>query len=228
MGDLIHKRDNFLQKKENFLATYDVRKCTTKFMSVTSAKKALIMYEDEVSLSSIRKMHGDVFVLKYIELWILDLNEYFSIKIKMNNMQRQEAAVFIYQEYYYLKIPELFYVFSNAKKGRYGEIYNALDGAKILSWFRKYNEERCIEIEKLAAEQKDQVNNIYNNIPDKLVEMVKPILEEKYKEKHMEQVKSSQRLMSKLRRKGKIQKEINIKHRIFVYASLRRCQDERN
>ena len=49
----------------------------------------------------------------------------------------------IFQDFYYLKIADLNLVFSNAKKGSYGNLYSSLDGSKIYQWFVTHDQERA-------------------------------------------------------------------------------------
>ena len=61
----------------------------------------------------------------------------------MSPEQIEKTSRFILEDYYYLKIADIYFVFTEAKKGRYGEFYESLDGAKIMSWFDKYVEQRA-------------------------------------------------------------------------------------
>ncbi len=97
------------------------------------------------SLAKIKKRFGDQFSEKYVAAWIINLIDFFQVGKKMGDAQVYETSMLILQEYYMLTLADINLVFTRAKKGYYGEMYDRLDGAVILSWFRKYFEERCQE-----------------------------------------------------------------------------------
>ena len=134
------KENLMLAKKENQLVKYSAKNLKS-FGKIDSIKKAV--ESNTVSLTVLRKDNSEEAVIKYIILWISRLNEYLNISRKMNFDQMQQTAEHILQDYYYLKQSDLYFVFSQAEKGRYGEFYDCLDGAKILSWFEKYDIERA-------------------------------------------------------------------------------------
>jgi hypothetical protein len=65
-----------------------------------------------------------------------------------------ELIRLIVQEYSWLKPSDIRLVFDNAKKGKYGETYNRMDGPLILSWFKKYAEERIQVAEDIAIRKR--------------------------------------------------------------------------
>ena len=129
-----------LAKRENYLVRYGPGKIKN-FRKIDSIKKAV--ESDTVSLAVLRKANSEKAVIEYIILWLVRLNEFLNISRKMSFEQMQQTAEYILQDYYYLKQADLYYIFSQAEKGRYGEFYDCLDGAKILSWFEKYDIERA-------------------------------------------------------------------------------------
>jgi len=181
MVDLIHSRKQYLQKADSFLDLYDPSICTRKYMKVMSVKDALVVSkkENELALSGMNKSYGRDFVLGYISLWILDLNNFLMPKVRMNDSQRLETAGYIYEKYYYLKVPEIAYVFISAKQGKYGEMYGAINGAKVLGWFNSYDDERVLAIEEensgLSKDRKNETNILHPKVTDKLKELLDEI-----------------------------------------------------
>ncbi len=94
------------------------------------------------SLATINKMFSREIAVEYLKLWIIDLNEYMNMSRSMTEMQIEQTAILLYDEYYYLNLSEMNLVFTKIKKGAYGDLYNLLNGAKIMSCFALYNEER--------------------------------------------------------------------------------------
>ncbi len=71
-----------------------------------------------------------------------DLIESFNVGKTMNQMQVIFVVNAIKSDYYFLKIEELKYCFEQAKKGRYGTMFDRIDAAVIFGWIDKYLEER--------------------------------------------------------------------------------------
>jgi hypothetical protein len=103
----------------------------------------LCLHSDTPALSVLKKENGEDKVLTMLEMWIVDINEFFNVNHKMTPAQIKETSIFLLEDYYYFKIADINYIFSNAKKGRYGNLYGSLDGAKIYGWFEKHDVERA-------------------------------------------------------------------------------------
>lgn len=95
------------------------------------------------SLATINKKFGEDFTQAYIEGWIVNLREFLNVGKKMNDLQTQETAVLIMQQYHAVTIADINLIFKRAKLGQWGQIYDRLDGQVILSWFEQYFRQRC-------------------------------------------------------------------------------------
>lgn len=126
----------------------------SKEIAIISPSQALIAFRecntpakcishDLPSLVNIRKENGDIKTRKMIEMWISDCNDFLNISRKMSPRQIQQTAVMILDEYYYFNLADINLVFTRAKKGQYGNLYESLDGMKIFSWFDQYDKERA-------------------------------------------------------------------------------------
>lgn len=123
-----------------FIQKYSPESSYSLFKSCTTIEKCI---QAEVpALSTICKEHSKDFAVKYIQLWIVALNEFLNIKNKMNPEQIQETARILYDDFYYLNIADLNLIFTNIKRGKYGQIYESLDGVKLISWINSYVEKR--------------------------------------------------------------------------------------
>ncbi|MCF8299352.1 MAG: hypothetical protein K9J13_17520 [Saprospiraceae bacterium] len=101
------------------------------------------------AIVKIKKIFGEDFTQAYIEGWIVNIREFLNLGRKMTDEQTRETAMMIVDEYYNLTIADINIIFKKAKLGRWGQIYDRLDGQIILSWFDKYFQERC----KAAADK---------------------------------------------------------------------------
>ena len=102
-----------------------------------------ILKSDLPSLAQIKKRFDSDFVQAYIEGWIVNIREFINVGKKMTDEQTEETAMFIVDEYYNLNLADISYIFKNAKIGKYGKIYDRLDGQIILSWFEEHFSKRC-------------------------------------------------------------------------------------
>lgn len=108
------------------------------------------------SLATVRKTYGENYTEAYVAIWITNLVEFFQVGKRMGESQIDETAMLIIQDYYMLTLADINLIFTRAKKAHYGELYDRLDGGVILSWFRKYFEERCQEAESIALRKHDR------------------------------------------------------------------------
>jgi len=95
------------------------------------------------SLAIIRKEQGEKKLIDIVMSWIIDLNDFINVSRKMNAAQVNQTAIMIMNDFYYMNIADINLVFTRAKKGYFGELYQSLDGLKIYSWFDQYATERA-------------------------------------------------------------------------------------
>jgi len=127
--------------KEEFLIEYGIKNCIERYSGMRSLVE--ILDTKSITLASTKRLYGIAFTISYINEWIVSLNEFINIQRKMSPEQIEITSGYILDDFYYLKISDIYFVFSEAKKNRYGEFYESLDGAKIISWFDKYVEQRA-------------------------------------------------------------------------------------
>ena len=111
------------------------------FRDITTMELAIS--DKSLTLASIKRTQSETEVLKFISKCIAKLNDSLNIQRKMNFEQITNTAKHILKDYYYLKQSDLYFVFTQAEKGRYGEFYDCLDVSKIMIWFDKYVEARA-------------------------------------------------------------------------------------
>jgi len=131
---------NEIATKDQFLQSFTIKNCIVKFKSVSTPM--LSLQTNAPSLALVKKLHSEDFILAYIEMWLIDLNDFLNVTRKMNEPQIKQTALFIIQEYYYYKISDLNLIFKRIKNGAYGILYESIDGAKILNYFSEYSKER--------------------------------------------------------------------------------------
>ena len=85
---------------------------------------------------------GQITARAAVSYLIADVLEFFNLKEIMSDWQVAMTVDFIIEEYPYLQTDDLVLCFRNAMKGRYGKLYNRIDGQIIMDWLRQYNCER--------------------------------------------------------------------------------------
>jgi len=95
------------------------------------------------ALAIVKKEKGEKSVLTIIQILISDCNDFLNVARKMSAEQISQTANMILSDFYYMNIADINLVFTRAKKGYYGELYQSLDGMKIYQWFEKYSNERA-------------------------------------------------------------------------------------
>lgn len=140
MNEIEKIKTGGLATADQFLNMYSPGKCLRIFQKTDTAELAI--NSGTPTLASIKKNYSEDFLIAYIAVWIVNLNDFVNASRKMSPAQIEETAVIIYQEFYYLNIADINLVFRKIKKGEFGQLFAELDGVKILSWFEKYNQER--------------------------------------------------------------------------------------
>lgn len=85
-----------------------------------------------------------------VVILLSEVVDFFNASNTMNDSQVAITTDLIIEEYPYFKIDDLKLAFRNAMKGRYGEIYNRLDGSVIMGWLNQYNRERCAKADVIS------------------------------------------------------------------------------
>ena len=104
------------------------------------------------SLVKINKVLGNREVVKAIAVMIINTTEFLNVP-KLTDVQIKMTAEFIYEEFYFLNVADLHLCFKNGMKGKYGELYNRIDGQIIIRWLKEYENER-IEFAENRSYQK--------------------------------------------------------------------------
>lgn len=108
------------------------------------------------TIGSINRQYGIDFTQAYTEGWIVNLREFINVGKKMTDQQTQETAMLIIENYPALKISDINLIFKRAKLGKFGSMYDRLDGQLILSWFDTYFNERCEAAANISIRESDK------------------------------------------------------------------------
>ena len=116
------------------------------------------MKEENVLTSLNKRSREDhSLIIDEICLLILDLQKFFNTKIKLDEDQILDLSEMIVAEYLHLSIFDLAFCFKQGKLGRYGKIYDRLDGGILLGWIKEWENKRM----ELIIQRREEENSRY-------------------------------------------------------------------
>lgn len=108
-----------------------------------------VLLSGEPALGAIRRELG-LNVARAAVAWLVsDALEFFNVAQPMTDRQVAQTVDFILEDYPHLQPDDLKLCLRRAMKGRYGRVYNRIDGQMVLLWLREYEAERT---QQAAAE----------------------------------------------------------------------------
>ena len=114
------------------------------------------------SIVKIKKDNGKPVLNAILIIALSDLIKSFNIGKTMQESQVIEAIEQIQNDYYFLNPAEIKLCFQNAKKGKYGILYDRIDLMTIYGFLDSYIAERSNEVEKQRQnEQKAHTKQIF-------------------------------------------------------------------
>lgn len=140
--DVVKKTSTGLVKysKEEFIKRFAPKKCMVELYKVNTVE--LAVKSGLKSLAKLSKVFDREFIVNYLQLWIIDLNEFLNLSTRMSPDQIKDTAELLYLANYTLNIADINLIFTNIKSGKYGQLFGSIDGSKILSWFNEYKGKR--------------------------------------------------------------------------------------
>lgn len=108
------------------------------------------------SIALMQKKYGNTKVMETVAEMVVGTIEFFNVP-KLSAMQVKMTTKFICgkgeDEYDYLNFADINLCFENAMRGKYGQLYNRIDGQIILMWLDKYAWERATLIEEKSYQK---------------------------------------------------------------------------
>ena len=122
---------------------------------------------------------GKEWVVAYLTMWLIELNDNSNVKNRMSEAQMEFTADRIYESYS-LKITDLTLFFRNIKEGVYGSFYENLSQEKIMGWLKEYFDLRCEYGQMQAQSKQGNYSMAKDPLPPEVIkEMFKGVGEEK-------------------------------------------------
>ena len=94
------------------------------------------------ALSVFRKEYGEQPLQAILVIILTDLIKFFNVGKSMGQEQLVQTIQLIIEDFYYFNIEDFKLCFNNAKRGKYGKIYDRIDGNVIYGWIESYANER--------------------------------------------------------------------------------------
>lgn len=107
------------------------------------------------SICVLARQYGQEKVEALIQMYLIELNELLNLKRPLTEHMIDVIAADIVEDYRNLNMADVHLVFSRARKGYYGELYESINTAKVLSWFRDYFNERCEAAEEASIAESE-------------------------------------------------------------------------
>lgn len=114
------------------------------------------------ALVTMKAEYGETLMLANLTLFIIDAVKFFSIGKSMDADQVAQTAKLIAKDYYYLKPEDFKLCFDNAKRGKYGQLFDRLDGAVIFGWLENYVNGRLNRGEEMSTEKHNENKLFYS------------------------------------------------------------------
>ena len=112
--------------------------------------------ENQDSLVKLSNENEEV-LLDEIALLILQLQRFYNVKNPLHEDMIYDIADLLVYEYQHYTMLDIGLCFKYAKLGRYGKVYERLDGGVIMDWFSQYNKTREIMIEDKAIDEHNRI-----------------------------------------------------------------------
>lgn len=93
-------------------------------------------------LSVFKKEYGEQSLQAILVIVLNDVIKFFNVGKTMDLEQVVQTILLIMEDFYYFNIEDFKLCFNNAKRGKYGKVYDRIDGNIIYEWLQKYSEER--------------------------------------------------------------------------------------
>lgn len=113
------------------------------------------------SLATLKKYQSEMVTALILCKIIKDTANFYNVGGAINDNQITTTAVLIIDTFYFLNIKDFVLCFNMAKAGKFGKLFDRLDGAIFLGWLEQYNELRLQAAQEKAqneAQEKKKVS----------------------------------------------------------------------
>lgn len=135
-----------------------------------------VMNSEAGSLRICQKNYGEEETRAMLVWFISDLCSFFNFNRTMNGNQIIQTCDLIMESFNHFTPEDFIMCFNNIKLGKYGKMYEGIDGSKIMEFMRKYDEDFVIEEQEYYRKKVDEKRNERVEWSDEVVKAIKPVL----------------------------------------------------
>lgn len=130
----------------------------TKYLESTNPKTIAEVFDkqDAPTMIAICNEAGEVWARALMVKLVNNFAEFYSTNNTMSDYQIADTVDLMLEEYPHYKLDDYKLFFKMAKKGYFGQIFGRIDGEVVLSWLKKYDEQRCVEAQNIAIKEKER------------------------------------------------------------------------
>ena len=102
----------------------------------------IILKHKPKSLQKISKEQGNDKAIDQISILIIEVLEWFNVKNTMSDSQILEVSFMIYNDFKRFNLYDIGLCFKRGKTGKYGKVYDRIDGGILFEWLTRYDIDR--------------------------------------------------------------------------------------
>lgn len=158
-------------------ALQSIEATTKEFISTSNyVTVSDVLDNPSASLATIKKYRGEGKMKAVVRVLLQRVLDFLNVGRGMDQKQIESTVNFIWEEYYYLTVGDVKVCLKNGAKGKYGKLFDRIDGMIILDWFGMYDDERMVETERRShlshLEKKVEYKSEPTFMPDWLSEKI--------------------------------------------------------
>ena len=143
---VVQQQPTAIISSERFFKVYSPANCMLHSYKLKTIDDAINL--PTPSINAVRRDYGAEACDKFVMAWLVYLNEMLNLSRPMSEDQIRLCSSQIMNDYGYLKLTEISFIFKRILSGEYGEFYERLGIDKVLSFFRQYDKERFTFIDE--------------------------------------------------------------------------------
>lgn len=120
-----------------------------------------LLEQKKSSLATIKKNVGTTRTEALIKVYLVRLNDLLDLKKPLSEAAIDDIASTLVIDYYMLSMLDIVFVLEQAKKGKYGDLFESLNIPKVIKWFETYFNERCDTAEKMSDKERSKHNSVF-------------------------------------------------------------------
>jgi hypothetical protein len=105
------------------------------------------------SLTKLGKEQGNEKVIDVLSILIIEVLEWYNVKSSMSDNQILDASLMLFNEFKHYNIYDIGLCFKHGKTGKYGKVYDRIDGGILFEWLHKYDIDRTGNIVTIRQQE---------------------------------------------------------------------------